>query len=411
MKMRNRIIRLNPEKQFRDMIIYLLMMQSIYFCISSGGCITESEMLKSINSLHLYLFLYVWLFLCVMLNKQKKVNIVEIMYATFWIVGVLLGGLCERNIWGLQHNNYLLWILGTSIPGFYIITNVQEIDKLNNSLVNLSRFFSVITIVLYYVSLPFVANRYSPEHYMFFSSGAAILASIELVSYLENKQKIDLVLAIILTVSILTGGARGGLVQVIAAWLIYLCVKKNYKMLAISVLTITGIYVLLLFFSDWLLQFEAIRSSRTLLILLKGSFYDSSGRDVFYRRAMEYFGEQHAFTQLFGLGIGGERKFIAQNLIEVGYVHQIFLELILHFGYIGGIVAILILIILSTMGLHFMSSKENYVLLGTVIFSSTIPLLVSGSYASSIFFHLWIGFCVRALLDRKRDVKLRKVAK
>ena len=175
--------------------------------------------------------------------------------------------------------------------------------------------------------------------------------------------------------------------------------------MTVGILISAVVYYLILKYAYVLGQFQFIGNSRTLRILLSGQISNLSGRSDYYARAMSYFSERSLAERLFGLGIGGERRFVVQNLNEVGYVHNIFLEIILQFGYISGTLLILIICILTGWGIHYIRKDRNCEIIGITLLSGIIPLLFSGSYITSAFFHLWMGFCLKAIMEL-RDEKL-----
>ena len=81
-------------------------------------------------------------------------------------------------------------------------------------------------------------------------------------------------------------------------------------------------------------------SSRTLLSIVNGTISEANGRDDIYAMSLELIKTGGPF----GRGVYGDRTTIGQYF-SWGYSHNIFLEMLVSFGYIGGGILILLLVI------------------------------------------------------------------
>lgn len=81
-------------------------------------------------------------------------------------------------------------------------------------------------------------------------------------------------------------------------------------------------------------------ASRTLSSLLSESFSDGNGRDMIFSMAMDLI----KTGGLFGHGVYGDR-YVIGNYFRWGYSHNIFLELFVSFGYLGGSIACAVLLL------------------------------------------------------------------
>lgn len=170
-------------------------------------------------------------------------------------------------------------------------------------------------------------------------------------AYLSKKKR-DYIPFIIGAITILFGGSRGAIIWVGAVFLFMVPYKWNMKSKKQKVRTIIFIVlfvpvVLLLFFNYELVlqEISAVLSkrgfsSRTLETLMSGDFSDPNGRDTIYQIVIERIKE----GGLFGNGVFGERIAVGQQF-RWGYAHNIILEIYAAFGYIGGTIVCLGLIV------------------------------------------------------------------
>lgn len=154
------------------------------------------------------------------------------------------------------------------------------------------------------------------------------------------------------SVLILMGGSRGAIIWVLVAFLILLLYKwntlsHNQKILSIFLIVVISpviwlIYVNYDLLSQGLVLFLTKRgiSSRTISAILSGHFSDANGRDIIYQMTIDRIKE----GGLFGNGVFGERIIVGQRF-RWGYAHNLFLELYAAFGYLGGTLISLFLII------------------------------------------------------------------
>ncbi len=180
---------------------------------------------------------------------------------------------------------------------------------------------------------------------------------------------------------ILMGGSRGAFVFIAALFALAFAFRwrvmgSNGRIIAVMV----GISLLLFILSDGFLAVLSALSgalgieSRTLTSLLSGTLDDSNGRDVIYGMAIDLIREGGPF----GHGVYGERTTVGQSFVW-GYSHNIFLEIYVAFGYLGGTVLSGLLIggiVLTFLGCK---SARDQVIFGTFLVCS-LKLLISDSF-------------------------------
>ena len=151
---------------------------------------------------------------------------------------------------------------------------------------------------------------------------------------------------------ILVGGSRGPAVW--SVFVLILLVPYKYKSMSprkkravvAACVVVIPLLLLILFRLDDVLAFglsvaKALGiKSRTILALLEGSFAKDHGRNVIYDIAADLIKTGGPF----GRGFYGDRYYIGQRF-RWGYAHNLFLELMVEFGYLGGGLISLLLVV------------------------------------------------------------------
>ena len=390
------------------MFLYLMVINvlnfSIYILYNAG----VSQILEYIDSLALFLLLYIWM-IPVVFHVFRRIKLTVVVYIIVLFLFFIVSYLRPTCRWGMQYNNYALWVWGTSVPSIILMGYVPLTDELDKRMVHLARVVGLIIVPIYLLSTYVIVNRKSPEYYMFFSSGTAVLATILMVFALDKKSPKDMVLSLVLSFLILSGGARSNLIQVFAVVIIYYVLREKGGKITIFFAFLLLLYYLFRLYADRLLEMTSLGESRTVRFLLSGNFMETNRLD-YYRGALRYLGSQSLPVRLFGLGLGGERRFIVNQLTTAGYVHQIFIEMILQFGYVGGSVVIALFLAISAFTIRQVMVTQRHVLVASILCAQLVPLLVSSSYIATSSFHIWMGFCLRTIGEYHKRKGLRENA-
>lgn len=186
--------------------------------------------------------------------------------------------------------------------------------------------------------------------------------------------------------SILLGGSRGAIIWVAALFFFALPFRWKYMtgkkrvifcvllllFLAITIVAVLQYDAIMRGLATWMLRHGI--SSRTLNSLVSGTFSDGSGRDVIYRMAWDLIKTGGPL----GRGVYGDRYYIG-NFFQWGYSHDIFLELLVSFGYIGGSILILLLIFGVFFVYRHCYSLEKQVVWITFL-TTSMKLILSNSF-------------------------------
>lgn len=212
---------------------------------------------------------------------------------------------------------------------------------------------------------------------------------------LKEKKKLYYVLSVIGIVSILVGGSRGPLL--VFGIFIALIIAINYKhirkgkyifcLLGLGIIiSIVGRAQILDWFTTSMKQIGL--SSRTINMMLSGSISDGSGRDKIWRASINMIKE----GGLFGYGVFGDRPVISQYHFA-GYSHNIFLEILVSFGILGG-GALIAGILWYSIKMIFFCKDEKWQDLFIIFFSCSCQLLLSMSFWYVHFFWAAIAIAV-----------------
>lgn len=220
----------------------------------------------------------------------------------------------------------------------------------------------------------------------------------------RDKKMFDITLAVVGTLVILLVGSRSSLVAILFFWLVYWLANEKRKGVRYGALALV-VLVFMLGSSSLLTIFSTLANSVgysthiTDALTGEGIFSDESRTQLY-----EGFMGMIALSP-WGYGIMGDRYISsAYNLYwKPIYPHNIFLEILVNFGYIIGTVIILTLIVALIKGL--VTSKDrNYKMCVLVLVSSSfIKLLFSSSYWIDQMFFLLLGVLLATpILTKKR---------
>ena len=256
------------------------------------------------------------------------------------------------------------------IPSALCLMTVRDLKIVEKSLYYVS-ILTLVLVVLYvavYFSGGFIIEKYN----MSFSYGCLL----PMVSFYRQRTFTGYSVSVFFLIVIIAIGSRGA-AMVFMAYVIYdiFQYKKKYSILLFGLLIIGFITLPLL--AEWL---ESIGiHSRTLNLLANDAIDKDSGRgyiyDMFYNILDQY--------PNFGVGLFGDRVYL--NGV---YCHNIFLEMILNWGYIG--VMILWPILFTILLFVFTKCKKedkNRMICYTLVLIG--PLMASGSYLTNPNFGIY----------------------
>jgi O-antigen ligase len=269
----------------------------------------------------------------------------------------------------------LFYLLCIIIPCFLCISSVKNPDILKKTILVLSYVIFFLGII--YFSLVW-SKRIKFSEYSMSYSYYLLLPSLVFIS---QKRIIFDIAFILICLMMLLLGSRGALlaamIYVLSLWIID-SKKKSFIFIIILVFVI--------FSNSAISLFQGIAdnigiSSRTISMLQEGNIAESSSRLKIYSDAWNVLIK----GPVLGHGLYGDRV-----VLNGAYCHNIFLEILIDFGFIigGGLLLILFFIMFSV---YHKSDVEGKKLILMFICFGFLQFLVSGSYLKSPEFGIFLG--------------------
>lgn len=386
----------------------------IIFSITLGVMICFVGILNNVNAILNFVnlnttldtaFCYGILILCVFLSifcivffhKVKIDTIILVIFFLFvYFFGVLFSSQSERLFFTefidySENPFYILFIY--AIPAYIIIRYISNYPLFINIMKKICVFSLLTSVFVYFFVKDSFANQYMTLSYN------ALFQVLFLIIFRNKKFNIFEILLIILGSFVVTiGGARGALLSYLVILFLYWLSNVSYdknKILKI----VSFICVFLLFIINLNFILEKVNDlisamgiySRTLNFMNYEGDNFTSGRLETYAKCIENF-------NAFGHGLFYDRTMQIES-----YAHNIFLEIILNYGLIIGIIIIFFIIFLLIKGFVNSNLLEKKILL-CLASTGFIMLLLSSSYlGQNPAFYALLGFCVGKIKIRKRN--------
>lgn len=198
---------------------------------------------------------------------------------------------------------------------------------------------------------------------------------------------------------LLSFGNRGSVLYLMLyiVFCFFYTLKSNKRLLILSIAL--GVLLLLYQYFDILIlglyniMDDLGFSVRIFEKIIENEIADSSGRDTLARQLFIALNEKPI-----GLGLLGDRTIIG------GYSHNIFLELLVSFGYLfGSIISVLLVIIIISAYRKSKNTNFHMFYVGTICFGF-LPLLTSNTFLLYPNFWLFLGYTTSILLNQSRCV-------
>ncbi len=294
------------------------------------------------------------------------------------------------------------------IPIFFLMFN--GIDFLR--LVNLARKFSHATLIVAIIAFGnyMFVRRATPPDYMSFAY--MMLTPILLCFIFGTEGSLwDLILSGIGGFIILIVGCRGAVISLAVFFLLYMIVyyipRGGKKFGLGKLIVIIGVLAVCVF-SEQLLNFISYGlslvgfTSRTVnkLIAGSGAFIESEGRQAIWNQAIHN-------IDFLGKGLFGDRTVIIDEYAHATYAHNFFLEILVDFGWIIGLLVLAGLIVLFIRAFR-CSLKSNSSMLIKISFIMISIIfakhMISTSFLTSVDFWFYLGLAVYIVSNRESIV-------
>lgn len=308
---------------------------------------------------------------------------------------LLLTNIMWPTRWPYMKDDVLKFLLPIVIPTGLCVASVRNLKVFLNSCFLVSLLSSLLALLFLY---SYLSGSYTSDKNYNMAFSYALLFPTAILFSQDNF--IWKLLSIVLLIEMLALGSRGALITVLTYMVI------SYKWNKRSGLKII-LYVLLLITATYFL-FEPIVytltnlfdqigvNSRSLNLYLNGEvFSHDSGRFDLYEETRKMIDT----SPLFGYGIWADREFFGI------YCHNIYLELLLDFGYAGGYFFI-ITTISFLIYVYFKLDKSLKLVFILFVICAIMPLTASGSYLTSYNFSLMLGviYLLYKQVSKNRDI-------
>ncbi len=385
---------------YETTLVLLLWSSCINYCLRMWQIVFFNN--QSVpNTLYLNIGIIAFYLLVIIVKKFK---FLKLDMAIFVVGALLVAGISVvlNGTWWLTFNNTALHYFGKFVFSYILVRGVKNWDLFIRIFCYLSRIGVVLSSITYILTYSYIPYRSTPELYMFFSCSLVFSMFGMVINIFRHNIFFDKLITLLMFSFIFMSGSRGSLIQIVFFFILYLIIHKKLS---------KGVLLFSILFCAFLLVFpylqdtsffrDLLKSSRTISMIFSGNIISDSGRTSGQNEVIDYFFSQSDFKVLFGMGIAGERFYLTNYTnLRAGYPHNFFIEIILHFGLIGGAMIIVLTMIVSIRSLLKIYKNVNDLDVAIVFLSNMTVLLFTSSYLISEFYSVWIGFCLNTCLNK-----------
>ena len=288
-------------------------------------------------------------------------------------------------------------------PAFIGATCLTDHDRLFRSMRSWGRL-SVVLGVITYIFVFFVFGK--NLQYMVFSYFMLLPICVCYEHAGVNGSKLDLLIAITGSVSIVLCGARGAVVSLILYFIARIILTgfgRWNKTKVLALLATMFLCVLILaFYGDILVMISDLLksfgiNSRFLTYLVEGALLDGTGRSTITEAVFN-----GLMNNPLGYGLFGDRYVVGTfGFGRYTYSHSIVTELLCDFGIVAGSVIVVVLAWYMIRYLLSIRGKREVNLMLALIPYGVFQLLFSSSFLENIVFFIIIGLCIFARTKSK----------
>lgn len=333
----------------------------------------DFELKKIVTYASLILILTVSIFISV-IKKNVKINLVLFYIFTLVSIFVFLSSLNTKNTFAWLY--YQDFILQGAIT-IYLFSKCKNYD-------NILRYLSIITSVVFllYFLDPFFGYQYTRNYLDY---GMKIILPAFMFSSIQRKfyKKLFYIIIEISSFVLLVffSNRNALLVSLVAYIILDLLITKPSNRKLFKYLIFSSLVFSISFFTKEIVLFLINNSVgiysyslNAILQMLEGTSTGLSSRDIIWSNAFRLLNN----NPLFGVGIG------YFHMLNGEFVHNIFLEILVSFGYFFGI-AIILYILLSVFKI--IKNNKNPLLISIVIMGM-FPLMFNDYFMTWSYF--WI---------------------
>ena len=280
------------------------------------------------------------------------------------------------------------------LPVYFVgrLINIEHVEK---SLATISKL-CVYVLALYYLFYIGEVSNVDPDTDHNMVASYNILPHVLLVFWQTMKRFsiFSIVTALLGILMIFSFGTRGPLVCTISFILIYVLFICKFRYPIIFKTIIVSIGVLFLtFLNPLVLGIQYLltsigMSTRITDFYLESRLDDPTGRDYIQDTLYNLMRSENYF---FGHGILSSYNFVQT------YPHNFYLEMVFSFGYIPGLLLLLLLVAIFIVAYRKFNNTDIRSFLCILMCASVIKLFMSGSFLDESLLFFLIGYCVNVL--------------
>lgn len=388
------IIRINKNNGIELALVIFLFYESL---ISGINWIFEGIWGANVSQLRpIFLGIVIALIILELPSIVKRLTLDILIVVLFFILAYLVAMLNSRTLYEIIRQS--IWV-NTFFEGMpiYILLRASQNYKALWRYMNILASFGTIV----YVAAFSVYNVGATNTYRTFSTGLILFGAIFIIDWYIQERKLYLFPACICVLLIATCGRRSSLVALALLWFIICIMKRDYKMLFRGMAVVGGIIIfwtpLLQLFYNICVNFDV--RPRILTRIMSGTISDDSHRFEQWSYVFELLNNSLK-RMLFGLGIAGERSYLLSYFAHMqlhGYPHDIFVEMLGHYGYILGSFFCVMLVFMPFCAIKFNRQGEDCLKITLFAIAIASQLIFQDSYLQNKFFFLFLSIGIGAL--------------
>ena len=315
--------------------------------------------------------------LSMLLVARRNMKSIAVVYIPVLFV-LLLTSAMWIGRWEVMQNDVTKFLLPVVIPSGLCIACIKNLQTFVNSCFYVAIATAGLGVLYFYY---YLSGSIDFDMYSMTFSYSLLLPVIILATRDNVVWKLVSVALLFIIFSI---GSRGVLLIILFYYFFLYMWKKGkvtkmfiYGAVAIGLVMMLANQILSLLIS--LTDLLGI-NSRTLFLLMNGDFASDSGRAIIRNEMWKLIDNY----PIFGMGVWADRQYVS------AYPHNIFIELLVHFGYVGAFFLILWFVVSQYK--TFRCLNRNHKLIYLMFFIGTeIGFLSSGSYLTDPNFGLMLG--------------------
>lgn len=341
------------------------------------------------------LFIIILIIICVPQFVKKLKPIDYIIYMVCFVVYISQYLFFPNNQLYLDEviTSFLLY----SLP-YYYIGRIIDYDKTSNYIVIIS-ILSIIsyTLIRYIFGSNNDIDTQNLSGYMGDAYRLLPFIILIILDAFKTHRKISIIFSIYSLFLLMSMGNRGSFLYTMI--FIALCTIINVKNKSLVIIVILVFFVLNSYLDSFMdvlyLYFEKINASTRIFDMYIEEGINTSGRDEIYATLFNELNYKWS-----GLGLTGDR------VITGSYSHNIFIELLFSFGYIGGSIIILLFLTLILKAYRKSIKTKDYMFYTALLSFGLLPLMTSMSFLTYNFFYLFLGYSVKLIKENPKYIIL-----